>query len=114
LREWEEAIDAGHLPATDVETLSPEQRRGELAMLRLRLARGLNFADFAARTGCDAREVFSDQIDRFSRVGLLNVDAECVRLTERGLNVADAVAAEVPADVAPRRALTTQFLHHAQ
>ena len=45
------SIAGGRLPAVDVETLTPRQRAGELAMLLLRLSRGLNFADFAARTG---------------------------------------------------------------
>lgn len=94
LREWEEAIDAGDLPVTDLESLSPARRRGELAMLALRLSRGLNFADFAARTGCDARTVFNEPIQRLLRHGLLTVDQTAARLTDRGLELADAVAAE--------------------
>ena len=44
-------------PARDgCRALTPEQRTGELAMLKLRLTRGLDFADFAARTGRDVRE----------------------------------------------------------
>jgi oxygen-independent coproporphyrinogen-3 oxidase len=94
LGEWEQAIACGSLPAADVERLSDDRRRGELAMLNLRLARGLNFADFAARTGADALELFASQIDRLSRLGLIRIDENAVRLTEAGLNVADAVAAE--------------------
>jgi oxygen-independent coproporphyrinogen-3 oxidase len=94
LGDWEKSVAAGILPAADVETLSPARRQGELAMLQLRLARGLVFADFAAHTGCDARTIFAEPIERLSKVGLLNVDDACVQLTERGLNVADAVAAE--------------------
>jgi oxygen-independent coproporphyrinogen-3 oxidase len=55
LGEWEQAVAAGRLPSADVEHLSPAHRAGELAMLRLRLAAGIDFADFAARTGFDAR-----------------------------------------------------------
>ena len=40
LGEWEDAVAAGDLPATDAEQLTPEQRMGELAMLQLRLTRG--------------------------------------------------------------------------
>jgi coproporphyrinogen III oxidase-like Fe-S oxidoreductase len=65
----------------------------------LRLARGIDFAAFAARTGCDARELYADSLDRLSRVGLLDIDSRGFRLTERGLNVADAVAAEFLAPV---------------
>lgn len=94
LREWEEAIDAGELPVIDLESLSPGRRRGELAMLTLRLSGGLNFADFAERSGCDARTVFADPIRRLLQHGLLVVDQTAARLTDRGLELADAVAAE--------------------
>jgi oxygen-independent coproporphyrinogen-3 oxidase len=94
LGEWEDAVGAGALPAAEVEHLTPGQRVGELAMLELRLARGLDLADFAGRTGRDGLAVFADPIDRFGRVGLVEVTAGAVRLTEKGLDVADAIAAE--------------------
>ena len=42
-------------PPSDVEHLSPDQRAGELAMLMLRLDRGIEFDAFADSTGRDAR-----------------------------------------------------------
>ncbi len=94
LREWEQAIESDALPAIDIETLTPSRRLGELAMLNLRLAVGLNFAEFTGRTGREAREVFADPIQRLTRHGLLLADSTALRLTNRGLEVADAVAAE--------------------
>jgi oxygen-independent coproporphyrinogen III oxidase len=94
LGEWEQSIEASVLPAMDVEQLSPRRRAGELAMLLLRLTRGLNFSDFAAQTNFDARQLWSDEIERFTRVGLLEADEAGFRLTERGLPVADALASE--------------------
>ncbi|HEV2296374.1 MAG TPA: radical SAM family heme chaperone HemW [Tepidisphaeraceae bacterium] len=94
LREWESAIQADHLPASDVEQLTPDQRAGELAMLLLRLADGLNFATFADRTGRDAQECFARQIDQLAPTGLITLDDRAIRLTDRALGVADAVAAE--------------------
>jgi oxygen-independent coproporphyrinogen-3 oxidase len=98
LGEWEQAIAGGTHPAVDVETLSPARRAGELAMLMLRLSRGLNFADFAARTGRDALREFAGRIGRLADVGLITVDDTAVRLSRTGLNVADAVAAEFLAE----------------
>jgi oxygen-independent coproporphyrinogen III oxidase len=98
LGEWEDAIAAGSLPATDAERLTPGQRMGELAMLQLRLSRGLNLADFAARTGHDARCVFSDVLDRLAPAGLLELTPEAIRLSDRGVDVADAIAAEFLAE----------------
>jgi oxygen-independent coproporphyrinogen-3 oxidase len=100
LGEWESAIDAGRLPATDVETLTPLQRAGERVMLQLRLTRGIDFDEYAACTGYDARTLYRHQIDRLDRLGLIEVDNSGLRLSRTGLNVADAVAAEflVPHD----------------
>ena len=94
LGEWERCVAAGQWPAIDVEHLTAPQRQGELAMLMLRLSGGINFAEFTGRTGADARAVFADQIARLGKVGLLRQDAGAICLTETGLSVADAVAAE--------------------
>jgi oxygen-independent coproporphyrinogen-3 oxidase len=94
LGQWESSIESGDLPATDVEFLSPARRAGELAMLMLRLRGGIEYNTFLARTGLVARSVFADAIDRFSSMGLLDSDDIGVRLTSRGLAVADSLAAE--------------------
>lgn len=94
LGEWERAIDAGELPVDQYEHLSPRRRAGELAMLRLRLEEGLRFDDFHRRTGLDAQSLYTEVIDRYQRAGLLHVDDQRVRLTEAGINVTDALAAE--------------------
>lgn len=94
LGEWEQAIDGQQLPVTEVEMLTPVQRAGELAMLSLRLERGLEFADYSARTGLDARSIFTQQINHLTKLGLIHADERRLRLTEAGLNVADSVAGE--------------------
>ncbi len=95
LGEWEQAIAASRLPATDVERLTPEQRAGELAMLRLRLAEGISFADFKARTGFDARKLFAERFEQFENLGLIKVDDASARLTEKGWDVVDTLAGEL-------------------
>jgi oxygen-independent coproporphyrinogen-3 oxidase len=94
LGEWERVIEAGELPMEESEELSPPRRAGELAMLLLRLSRGLNYQEFQNRRGMDARSLFADPIERFSQMGLLEADEFGVRLSERGLAVADSLAAE--------------------
>lgn len=94
LGEWETAIESGALPAADYELLSPRQRAGELAMLLLRLTRGLNYADFTSRTTFDPRTLFAEEIRRLCALGLIEATDESIHLTENGLNVADAVAGE--------------------
>ncbi len=94
LGEWEASITAGERPAVDIETLTPLQRAGELAMLQLRLSAGLNFDAFSTQTGCDARTIFADQLQRLSNLQMIEIDERGFRLTNKGLNVADAVASE--------------------
>jgi oxygen-independent coproporphyrinogen-3 oxidase len=94
LGEWESAVDDGRLPAADVERLTPVQRAGELAMLMLRLDRGLDLAFCSARTGLDAAALFGPTIDQLSAIGMVAMVDGAVRLTRRGIDVADAVAGE--------------------
>jgi oxygen-independent coproporphyrinogen-3 oxidase len=94
LGEWERAIESNDLPALEVEHLSADLRAGELAMLMLRLDEGIQFDSFKQRLDCDARVLFAPQIKRLSRLGLISVDDRAIRLTESGLPVADAIAAE--------------------
>jgi oxygen-independent coproporphyrinogen-3 oxidase len=94
LGEWEQAVASGTLPASDVEQLTPARRAGELAMLMLRLSTGLSFAEFLGRTGLPAAELFAEPIERLTKLQLIAVDCDAVRLTNAGIDVADAVAAE--------------------
>jgi oxygen-independent coproporphyrinogen-3 oxidase len=94
LGEWEQSIDAGQLPAIDVEFLTPQQRAGELIMLELRLSRGVIYDEYAARSGFDARTLYAEQIDRLCKLNLIQANTLGFRLTDAGLNVADAVASE--------------------
>ncbi len=94
LGEWESAIDGGELPVDQYEHLSGRQRAGELAMLLLRLEEGLGFEFFRERTGMVASAIYASQLDQLARVGLIEADSSGIRLTESGLNVADAVAGE--------------------
>ena len=94
LGEWESAIESDALPAAEVETLTPRQRAGELAMLMLRLERGLDLDLCTARTGIDASNAFAVAIQRLTEMNLVAVDGGDVILTRQGIAVADAVAGE--------------------
>ena len=94
LGEWEQAVNNGELPAVDVEHLTPRQRAGELVMLQLRLAGGVRFEQFKAKLQQDPKELYALLLERLERIGLIRIDNECFALTEKGINVADAVAGE--------------------
>ena len=94
LGEWERAVAGGELPAADLERLSPEQRRGEWVMLRLRLADGVDFAAYADRWGVDARSEYAAELAHLSKLGLVEISEARFALSDAGLAVADAVASE--------------------
>ncbi len=82
------------MPAAEVEKLSDQQRQGEWVMLRLRLSNGVAFDDYAARWGHDARNVYADELDRLTKLGLLEVAPRRFALSDAGLAVADTIASE--------------------
>jgi len=84
-------IRAGESTVTDLETLDPLQRAGELAMLGLRMTEGIDRPAFRAQTGFDPCELFADAIRRHSAAGLLAADGRRIALTRSGLPLADAV-----------------------
>jgi oxygen-independent coproporphyrinogen-3 oxidase len=90
---WETAVENGESAARDVEQLSSPRRAGELAMLTLRLSRGIVYSDFD-RFDIDARRAFAETVERYTAMGLLSADGSGARLTESGLKVADSLAAE--------------------
>jgi oxygen-independent coproporphyrinogen-3 oxidase len=93
LREWELAVEAGQLPAIDVETLSPERRAGERMWTGLRLAAGADVADIASQTGVDPLAQWRAELGELQSIGMVEINGGRVTLTERGVDVADAVAA---------------------
>ena len=63
-------------------------------MLRLRLARGVGFAEYEARWGRDARKDYAGELAQLSKLRLIDVTGERFTLSDGGLAVADAVAGE--------------------
>ncbi len=88
-------LEAG-LPATGpTETLDPEARARETAVLMLRLtAAGLDRHDFTRRTGFDLDQLAGPVVTRFVASGLLDDDGGRIRLTREGLFLADTVMCE--------------------
>lgn len=80
-------------PVVDVESLPEERRVGEELMLRLRLREGVADGWLRARLGAgDARW---QTLEELISIGVLERAAGGIRLTRRGLFVADAVIAQL-------------------
>jgi oxygen-independent coproporphyrinogen-3 oxidase len=89
------AISAGDSAESNGEVLSDELQRGETMMLGLRLLReGVIDAEFERRHGLSLDAAFGATIERLQAQGLLDRDDRGVRLTHRGLLLANDVCAE--------------------
>ena len=74
-----ESVEMGH------EDIDPATSRGETMMMGLRLLEeGVGAARFAARHGGPLEQFYAAELREGRRLGLLEVDAERVRLTPRG------------------------------
>lgn len=89
------ALEDGALPHSNTEDVEGDTSFGETMMLGLRLLDdGVDAGAFAARHGEDLFDRFGEQIARMQDVGLLQRTDRGVRLTPRGMMLANDVAAE--------------------
>jgi len=88
------AVTADDTPVSNSETLDAATQRGETMMLGLRLLHdGVDAGAFAARHGVELDQVYGSTIDELTELGLLQRTGHGVRLTQRGLMLANDVAA---------------------
>lgn len=83
-------------PPHEAETLEPAAKARERVILGLRLRRGIDAAGWRATTGFALDELYPGrELDRLTDQGLLERTGESLRLTERGLELADEVFVEL-------------------
>lgn len=92
--EYVAAIEAGRSPRAEEEQLPPDRQMGETMMLGLRLRAGVDRGAFARRFGRDPAEVFADIVATQQDAGTLELTPGAIRLSDRGLLIADTVLAE--------------------
>jgi oxygen-independent coproporphyrinogen-3 oxidase len=79
-------------PPHEAETLEPAAKARERVILGLRLRRGVETGAWPARTGFTLAELYpGGELERLLEQGLLEEVAGALRLTERGLELADEV-----------------------
>ena len=81
--EYTRRVLAGGSAAGFREELSAERRLGEIMAFRIRMAEGIPLSEVSP---------WGEQMDEFTRIGLIEVAAGRVRLTRRGRMLADSVA----------------------
>jgi oxygen-independent coproporphyrinogen-3 oxidase len=92
-RTYIDAIVRGEDGVANREALTPEMEEGETMMIGLRLLdEGISPEHFAARHGRSLNAAFPEQLTMLESVGLIEQLPDRVRLTERGMMIANDVA----------------------
>jgi oxygen-independent coproporphyrinogen-3 oxidase len=99
IRRFSQPADAALFPRTPVtvgvQPIDLQTEMSETMMMGLRLTReGVSDACFQARFGVSLREIYADQIDKFTGWGLLEWVGDHLRLTERGYLLGNQVFSE--------------------
>ncbi len=84
----------GVFTVTEREKIEGEERLTEYVMLRMRLARGVDLADFKKEFGVDFLERF-ECVSHFAKEGYIELDAASCRFTDKGFLVSNTVLSEM-------------------
>lgn len=90
-----EFIESGQPVIAEEECLEPAASFRETVIMGLRMVRGVSRKELQARYGLDVEEYYGEQLLRLVAQGLLELSANSLRLTERGLKFANQVMAEL-------------------
>ena len=91
---WLKRLEHGLSAAVECEQLDGEQRARELAVLKLRTARGLDLADFEKRYGWSVSGLLGSRFEDLLGTGWLERKDGFLRLTREGRCFADSIAVE--------------------
>ncbi len=86
---------SGRSPVWHSERLSPQLARREALVLALRTRAGVWLEEFRRRWGVEPRELAPKEIDTLVDQGFLEQTSSHLRLTRRGLLVADTICAQI-------------------
>ncbi|MCF8010472.1 MAG: radical SAM family heme chaperone HemW [Clostridiales bacterium] len=82
------------LPVMWYEKINPELEMAETIFMGLRLMKGLSLSDFYNRFGCRLEHTYKEVIKKLIKSDLLTISGDNLRLTEKGIPVANAVFIE--------------------
>ena len=94
LAEYAKCLKSGRLPESESETLPPEKRAREAAVLALRMSSGICADDFVKKYGAENYRSISAAVESFPQ-DLYETDCRGIRLTKKGMRVANLIWAEI-------------------
>jgi oxygen-independent coproporphyrinogen-3 oxidase len=100
LHAYARRLAAGQSPAAEIQLMTIREAAVDRLVFGLRRIDGVVTSDMIAATGWSPRQLVGDTIDQLVDLELLQEDNHTIRLTRRGLLVADWVAGRLVADAA--------------
>ncbi len=94
VKDYISAVSYGKGLVSFTEKLSRERRASEILIMALRMTSGISRKEFVDRSGYDIMDLFEQQVNSLLSADLINLDDKRVRLTARGILVADSVMME--------------------
>ncbi len=91
---YQNSLSAGILPPATIRPVEMREEMEDTMMLGLRLTAGVSFKEFQRRFRLDLRTLFAAEIHGLAERGLIECDSEAIRLSRRGLPLANLVFAE--------------------
>ena len=95
VKQFCERMQSGQLVCVDEEELTPEERFRETVIMGLRMTRGVSLNALEKRFGINLITYYGATLDQLMRQQLLEVQQGRLRLTDRGLLLANTVMAEL-------------------
>lgn len=88
---WLKMVEKGQSPIDESEKLGKQEFAHEFLVFGLRMLEGVRLQAFRAATGCDVDELVGEPLGWLCSEGLLDRDADVIRLTRKGLMVSDSI-----------------------
>jgi oxygen-independent coproporphyrinogen III oxidase len=88
-----ETVESGASPVVEEQQLSRTDVRAEAVFLGMRMMQGLDLRAFSESFGVDLRDEHAEDLDRFCKAGLVELDGDLIRLTRTGALLSNEVFA---------------------
>jgi oxygen-independent coproporphyrinogen-3 oxidase len=86
-------VENGESPIVDEQQLSQTDVRAEALFLGMRLMQGVDMRRYRESFGVDLRDQHREDLDRFCKAGLVELDGDLIRLTRTGALLSNEVFA---------------------
>lgn len=88
-----EMVESGASPVVEEQQLSAIDVRAEAVFLGMRLMQGVDLRRYRESFGVDLRDQHADDLERFCKAGLVELDGDLIRLTRTGALLSNEVFA---------------------